>query len=134
MKKGKRFVVLFLASALVASLAVFGCAAPPTEAPPTEAPPVAEEPIEMSVAIWVPPVHHTVPDMLEPWAQELEKRTNGRLKLTLFTGSALGAPADHFDIAVEGAADIAIFNPGFTPGRFPLSEVIELPFLSGPNK
>jgi TRAP-type C4-dicarboxylate transport system substrate-binding protein len=62
----------------------------------------------------------------------VEKRTKGKVKITNLSGAALGKPPEHYDIAVTGRADIASFVPGYTSGRFPLSSVIELPFLA-PN-
>ena len=123
MKKQTRFLPILLTFVLLPSLVIFGCAAPAPA--PTEA-----EPIEMNFAIWVPPMHCWVTDGAEPWAAEVEKQTGGRLKINLFPGAALGKAPDHYDLAVTGTADIAHFNPGFTPGRFPLASYIQLPFLT----
>lgn len=68
--------------------------------------------------------------VIDPWIKEVEKRTKGKVKITNFPGSALGKPPEHYDLAVKGLADVASCAPAYMPGRFPLSSVIELPFLA----
>ncbi len=134
MRKHSRFLLIALTVVLLSSIAVFGCAAPaPAPAPtptPTTPPPAEVKPIELKFAIWLPPIHGFVKEGIEPWVAELEKKTNGRLKITPFVGGALGKAPDHYDLAVTGAADISYFMPSFTPGRFPLSTVLELPYMT----
>lgn len=122
MKKRARFLVILLASVLVASLTLFGCAK-------AEAPAPEVKPIELKVSVWAPPVHHNVTHMWEPWAKALAEQTNGQVTATIYAGGALGSAVDQYDVVERGGADIAGFNPGFTPGRFPLSGVVELPFM-----
>ena len=69
---------------------------------------------------------------LQPWADEIEKKSNGRVKIQIFPAMQLGGkPADLYGQARDGVVDIVWTIPGYTPGRFPLTEVLELPFLSG---
>ena len=42
--------------------------------------------IELKVSHYVPP-NHTVHKTLEAWAEELDKRSNGRLKLRIYPAS-----------------------------------------------
>ena len=119
MKKQLGLTALLLTLAVVF---VFGCWAGSAQA--------ADKTYKFSFAIWVPPTHCIVKDVAKPWADEVDKRTEGRVKINLFPGSALGKAPDHFDLAVRGAADIAVFTPSFTPGRFPLLSVIDLPFMT----
>ena len=119
-KKARFFVPLLALAVVLGSVVVDGL-------PPANA---ADKPIELSFAIWVPAVHSLTKGVATPWAAAIAERTGGRLKINLFPGSALGKAPDHYDLAVRGAADIAIFNPGFTPGRFPLTAVHELPFVT----
>ncbi|MBA7569133.1 Solute-binding protein [subsurface metagenome] len=135
----KKLVTLIGGVCLILVLAALpfmaACPAPENgvEPPPAEEEeptPTPEKPIEMSFALWFPPAHSMVKATAEPWAAEVEKQTEGRLKITIFSGAALGKAPDHYDLAVTGMADITAFNPGFTPGYFPLSSVIELPLLS----
>lgn len=68
---------------------------------------------------------------LAPWARKIETESGGRLHIDLFPSMALGgAPAQLFDQARDGTADIVWTAPGLNPGRFPKIETFELPFLS----
>lgn len=60
----------------------------------------------------------------------LESKSGGRIAVDLFASMSLGGtPADLYDQAVDGAVDIILTLPGYTAGRFPQTEVFELPFL-----
>ncbi len=84
------------------------------------------KPLEFSYSIFFPAPHkNTV--LAGEWAKEIEKRTNGRVKITLFPGGTL-TPADKcYDGVVKGISDIGMSVLGYTRGKFPLSEVIDLP-------
>ncbi len=64
---------------------------------------------------------------MERWAKEVEKRTNGAVKVTTFPGGTLLGAKNMFDGVVSGMADIGCFCPPYMPGRFPLMEGIDLP-------
>jgi TRAP-type C4-dicarboxylate transport system substrate-binding protein len=67
---------------------------------------------------------------LVPWARKVEAEANGRIHIDIFPSMELGgAPAQLFDQARDGDADIVWTAPGLTPGRFPKIETFELPFL-----
>jgi len=86
----------------------------------------AADPIKLNYSIFFPAPHkNTV--LATEWAQEIEKRTNGAVKITMFPGGTL-TPADKcYDGVVNGLSDIGMSVLGYTRGRFPLSEVIDLP-------
>lgn len=88
-----------------------------------------DKPIELKFSSWVGPAHGHHTQVMVPWAKMIEEKSGGRLKITLFPGSTLGKPADHYDMVVNGIADIAFTSPGYTPGRFPLISAAELPLL-----
>ena len=69
-----------------------------------------------------------------PWAKMLEEKSGGRLKVTIYPGSTLGKAPDHFDMVKNGIADLGFTTPGYTPGRFPLISVTELPLLFKTSK
>lgn len=77
--------------------------------------------------LWVPPTHHTQTQMMAPWAAEVAKATQGRVKVE-FTAASLGPPPRQFDLAATGAADIAFGDHTYTPGRFLITRMVELPF------
>ncbi len=115
---------MIIARALVASLtlAMIALGAP-------AAAPAQDKPIELKFSSWVGPAHGHHTQVMVPWAKMLEEKSGGRLKVTIYPGSTLGKPADHYDMVVNGIADIAFTSPGYTPGRFPLISVAELPLL-----
>ena len=77
---------------------------------------------------WVPPTHHFHARIMAPWAERVEKASQGRIKIE-FTTASLGAPPRQFDLAMTGVVDIAAGNQTYTPERFVASRVAELPFL-----
>jgi TRAP-type C4-dicarboxylate transport system substrate-binding protein len=85
------------------------------------------KPIELKFSSWVSTVHGHHTGVMVPWAKMIEEKSGGRLKITIFPGSILGKPADHYDLVKDGIADLAFTTPGYTPGRFPLITVTELP-------
>jgi TRAP-type C4-dicarboxylate transport system substrate-binding protein len=87
----------------------------------------AEE-IELKVSHFLPP-NHTFHKELLRWGEELSKKSSGRLVLKVFPAGQMGPPPRQFDLARTGVADMAIGLTGSTPGRFPLTEVSNLPFL-----
>ena len=69
---------------------------------------------------------------LQPWADEIEERTGGRVEVQVFPAMQLGGrPADLYGQARDGVVDIVWTLPGYSAGRFPLTEVFELPFVCG---
>ena len=78
---------------------------------------------------WIPPNHLTRTKIMNPWAAQVEKATSGRVKIE-FTTTSLGAPPRQFDLVRDGIADLAMGVHGYTPDRFVLPQVAELPFLS----
>jgi TRAP-type C4-dicarboxylate transport system substrate-binding protein len=82
--------------------------------------------VELTYSIFFPATHgHTL--LATEWAKEIEKRTNGAVKINMFPGATL-TPADQcYDGVVKGISDIGMSVLSYTKGRFPLSEVIDLP-------
>jgi TRAP-type C4-dicarboxylate transport system substrate-binding protein len=93
------------------------------------APTMAQKTINLRLSSFVPPKHFMNAAILEPWVKRIEKRTNGKVKIRIYAGSSLGKPQDQYDITVRGAADIAWGVGAYNPGRFPLTTVMELPFI-----
>ena len=89
----------------------------------------SESTIELRVAQPFAPKHIVQTKIFEPWAKKIEEMSGGRVKVTIFSGGALGKAADHYNLAEEGIADITYALQDYTPGRFPLTTVFELPFM-----
>ena len=67
---------------------------------------------------------------LAPWARKVEADSGGRIRIDIYPSMQLGgAPAQLFDQARDGLADIVWTVPSHTPGRFPKIEAFELPFV-----
>jgi len=90
----------------------------------------AQEKIEMKLAYFVGD-QHPMSQWLIRWAETLEKRSNGRLVVKRFPGAQMGPTPQHYDFARTGQADVSWFLHGGTPGRFPLTDLSNLPFLIG---
>lgn len=84
------------------------------------------KPVELNYSIFFPAPHKNSVLATE-WGKEVEKRTNGRVKITMFYGGTL-TPADKcFDGVVKGISDLGMSVFAYTMGKFPLTEVIDLP-------
>lgn len=79
------------------------------------------------------PPQATIPaKAIVPWAQKVEKESGGRIKVQLFPSMQLGGkPPELYDQAKDGVVDLVWTVLGYTPGRFPKTEVFELPFSTG---
>jgi len=123
----KKIFLIPLVVLLVSAFAFGGCAAPAPAPAPTPAPAPAPAPIKLTVASWEGPGACIMDPFSKLYVKELEERSGGRVKLEIAYGSVMGAPPEHYDLAVTGVADITHVGLPYTPGRFPMAEVIELP-------
>ncbi len=64
---------------------------------------------------------------MERWKTEVEKRTDGKVKVQTFPGGTLLGAKNMFDGVISGTADIGNFAMSYQPGRFPVSESVDLP-------
>ena len=92
------------ALALVAGLAAFAL-------------PAAAQTTTLTVSSWVPPTHFLHTQILAPYGEQIEKATEGRVKVRILP-AALGSPPQHFELARKGAADITWGNFTYEPDRF----------------
>jgi TRAP-type C4-dicarboxylate transport system substrate-binding protein len=90
----------------------------------------AQQKIEMKLAYFVGD-QHAMSQWLIKWSDELEKGSNGRIAVKRFPSAQMGPTPQHYDFARTGQADVSWFLHGGTPGRFPLTELVNLPFLAG---
>jgi TRAP-type transport system periplasmic protein len=84
--------------------------------------------VDMRFAHFVPTTHRSIVGV-QMWADSLEKATEGRLKVRIFPSEQLGKAKDQYDMVRDGIADAAWVVPGYTPGRFPIVSLLELPFI-----
>src|SRR5437588_2595838 len=91
---------------------------------------VAAEPITLKFSQFLGPTSFFQIDVVEPWAKELEAKTNGQVKVEIFDGtSPVGKVTEQAKNVQDGKVDIALGLRGAESDRFPGSSVIELPFL-----
>jgi TRAP-type C4-dicarboxylate transport system substrate-binding protein len=64
---------------------------------------------------------------MERWKAEVERRTAGKVKVNTYPGGTLLGAKDIFDGVIAGTADIGNFAMSYQPGRFPVSEGMDLP-------
>lgn len=92
----------------------------------------AQEKVVLKVAHFLPAVSAAHSKMIVPWCEKIQKESNGGLECQLYPAMQLGGnPSQLFGQARDGIADIVWTLPGYTPGRFPITEVFELPFFAG---
>ncbi len=77
------------------------------------------------------PAQANVPALvLDVWADQVEEASGGRIEIERYPSMQLGgSPPELMDQAIDGVADIVWTVVGYTPGRFPSTEVFELPFM-----
>lgn len=75
---------------------------------------------------WHPPAGREVRTVWIPMLEELKKRSGGQISYTMYAGGALGKGPEHYDIVAKGLSDMGYFTATWTPGRFPLTDVLSL--------
>lgn len=93
----------------------------------------AEADTVLRVSNWLPPGHPLVTDIIEPWGKQVEEVTDGRVKVEVMK-APIGKPPAQYDLIRNGAADVAYGVHGYTPNRFGLSTIVELPFQSNTSE
>jgi TRAP-type C4-dicarboxylate transport system substrate-binding protein len=79
----------------------------------------------LTMSSWVSPQHH-VTLLLQNWATEAEKATNGRVKFTMLPKHP-SAPPGTFDAVREGLVDLSYVTASYTPARHVMTLMPELP-------
>jgi len=82
--------------------------------------------INLSYSIFFPATHGQCKAGIN-WAREVEKRTNGRVTITVFPGGTLTKANQCYDGVVKGISDLGMSCFAYTRGRFPVMEAIDLP-------
>ena len=79
----------------------------------------------MTMSSWVPPSHALTKDVLQVWANEVEKATNGRVKFQMLPKHPVAAPGT-FDAVKDGLVDLSYVTASYTPARHILPKMPEL--------
>lgn len=71
----------------------------------------------------------------EEWCREVEKRTDGNVKIRYFPAATLSSWFQMYDNTMKGIVDIGSISPGMTQGRFPqMQGLADMPFEYANNK
>jgi len=82
--------------------------------------------MHLKFSTWHPPASREVKTVWEPMLETLKEKSGGRITYTLYAGGALGKGPEHYDIVAKGLSDMGYFTATWTPGRFPLTDVLSL--------
>ncbi|WP_054703599.1 TRAP transporter substrate-binding protein [Bacillus sp. JCM 19041] len=77
-----------------------------------------------------PPNHEQETVVIQTFIEDIREQTSGAISIRSFPGGSLAAPDTQFDAAATGAVDLGLSVHSYTPGQFPLSSIMELPFMS----
>ena len=113
----KKFHALTATGAVLAALAFSGTPAPAQE-------------VTLKLHTFIPPPSNPVKTFLTPWSEKVAQMSGGSLKIQLYPSMQLGgAPPQLVNQVKDGVVDMVFTLPGYTAGRFPKTEVFELPFV-----
>lgn len=92
--------------------------------------PAAAQEFEFNLQSFLP-AQATIPSkIVDVWADKIEADSEGRIKINRYASMQLGGkPPELLDQVIDGVTDMTWNVIGYTPGRFPSTEVFELPFL-----
>jgi len=129
----KKLLLIPLVIILAVSMVLGSCGeseetTSPTTSPMTS-PTTTPEVIELTMSYHAPLVASLAQAIIEPWADEIEAQSNGRVKIIRHPGGTLLGVADAYDGVLAGICDIAQLAPEEYAGRFPRSGLDNLPFL-----
>jgi TRAP-type C4-dicarboxylate transport system substrate-binding protein len=88
--------------------------------------PAKAQATKLKFSTWHPPLSRETKTVWIPMLEAMKKKSGGGLDYSMFAGGALGKAQDHYDIVAKGLADMGYFTATFTPGRFPLTDVLSL--------
>jgi len=112
----KKLILLFVAICLVFIFV-----------PSSQSAPSPAEKINLRFAIDYPEPSSLYQSLIKPILDDVEQKSNGRITLTRYLGGILGKGPENYDMAKTGKVDFTSHATGYTPGRFPMCDVLSLP-------
>lgn len=82
--------------------------------------------MKLRLSVFWPP-QHPITKLLDQWGKDVEKAAAGRITVTVFASSTLSPPMQVYDNTVRGVVDVGASLLAYSPGRLPLSEVLQQP-------
>ena len=90
----------------------------------------AADPVILKLAHFLPPVAAAQAQVIQPWCDRIAAESNNRMICQIFPSMQLGGtPSQLVDQVRNDVADIVWTAPGYSAGRFPAIEALELPFM-----
>ncbi|MFD1334517.1 TRAP transporter substrate-binding protein [Oceanobacillus iheyensis] len=117
---------VLLIMSLFIILVLTSCANKPSSKPGDS----VEENHNLIVSHFQPGNHPIQTKILDGLADDLNEQTDGSITMEFYPSNTLGDAGSQYDMAVTREADIALSVHGYSPGRFPLVTIMELPFLA----
>ena len=87
------------------------------------------DPVTLRLGYPFPADHPLRVQVLEPWAEDLHAATDGSVTIGFHAEQALSPAAETYANVVAGGQDLGWAVQGYSPGRFPATDVIEMPFV-----
>lgn len=88
--------------------------------------PAEAAPIKLTFSIFFPPTHGQTLAAMD-WAKEIEKRTDGKVQITVFPGGTLTKAPQCYSGTEKGISDLGFSLFAYTRGRFPVMAAVDLP-------
>ena len=85
-----------------------------------------QTPIKLTFSNFLPVTFSATPVMGE-FCEEMKKRTGGRVQIAYYPGGTLTTATKVYDGIVNQVSDMGNSHIGYTRGRFPVSEMLDLP-------
>ncbi|WP_240376818.1 TRAP transporter substrate-binding protein [Bacillus piscicola] len=90
----------------------------------------SEETYTFDFSHMFPSNHIMETDVVQPFIDKTAELTEDQVEITSYPGAQLAEPDAQYEAAATGIADMGFSVHSYTPGQFPLTSVMELPFLS----
>jgi len=113
MKKVKRLMLVGSICFFIVVVGAYASAAP-------------AKPIELSLSFWGT-LDEPVGKIVQEYSTEINQRTNGMVKITIYTGGSLTPGPQAYEGVVGGLSQMALVMYPYNPGRFPLMMAFTLP-------
>ena len=87
------------------------------------------QPVTLRTSSWLP-ASHPLSQSQAKWCAEVERATSERVRCSPLS-KPVSPPPGTFDAVRDGLADLSFSVHGYTPGRYPITQIAELPFSGG---
>ena len=81
----------------------------------------------LTYSVFFPSTHiHAI--LAEQWAEEIKKRSDGRIRIDVFSGGVLSSASENYQCVIKGVSDIGMSCFSYSRGMFPMVEGLDLPW------